>query len=120
MKTERVSYSELARRVGDCVLNNNLQSELGDDYEFELVHGKEMYCYKHETEEKCAKDDTQCDYESIDVYQTYIISQGGAEYLMRRTNEIIYYCEKLDIYLWGITHFGTSWGGVFTSVEIPE
>lgn len=116
---EQVSYSELARRVGDCILNNELQSQLAGEYEFELFSGEDTYCYKHETKEECAKDDSACEYESTDVYQTYIISQSGAGYLQRNTNEIVYYCEKLELYLWGITHFGTSWTGVFTQVKNP-
>lgn len=115
--TEKIAYSELARRVGDIVLNNELQSQLGGEYEFELINGEDTYCYKHETKEECQKDDSNCDYESIDVYQTYIISRNGAEYLQRNTNEIVYYCEKLELYLWGITHWGTSWDGVFTNIR---
>lgn len=117
-KTEQVSYQELARRVGDCILNNELQSELAGEYEFELVNGSDMYCYKHEDEEECKKNDyTDCQHESVDVYQTYIITQDGAEYLRDYTNEIVYHCEKLNIYLWGVTHFGTSWSHVYTSVK---
>jgi len=116
-KTEKVSYSELARRVGDCILNNQLQSELQDDCSFELFNGEDSYCYKHETKEECQKNDSECDYESRDVYQTYIITQDGAEYLQRNTNEIVYYCEKLELYLWGITHFGTGWDCVFTDIK---
>lgn len=116
-KTERVAYSELARRVGDCVLNNTIMTELAGEYEFELVGGEDTYCFKHETKEECQKDDSTCDYESKEVYQTYIISQSGAEYLQDNTNEIVYYCEKLDMHLWGITHFGTSWDGVYTDVK---
>lgn len=115
--TEKVSYSELARRVGDCILNNELQQKLAGEYEFELFNGEDMYCYKHETKEECEKNDSECDYESTDVYQTYIITQDGAEYLQRNTSEIVYYCEDLELYLWGITHFGTSWSGVFTSIK---
>lgn len=114
---EKISYSELARRVGDCVLNNSIMSELSADYEFELFNGEDTYCYKHEDKEECAKDDTNCDYESVEIYQTYIISQSSAEYLRRKTSEIVYYNEKLDIYLWGITHFGTGWDGVYTEIE---
>ncbi len=116
-KTETLSYSELARRVGDCILNNELQTQLGGDFEFELFNGEDTYCYKHETKEECQKDDSNCDYESTEVYQTYIITDSGAQYLQRNTNEIVYYCEKLDLYLWGITHFGTSWSIVFTSIK---
>lgn len=115
-KTESISYSELARRVGDCILNNEIQSALAGEYEFELFNGTDNYCYKHENESECLEKDHECDYESMDVYQTYIISESGAEYLQRNTNEIVYYCKKLGIYLWGITHFGTSWSGVYTQI----
>ena len=115
--TEKISYSELAKRVGDIVLNNEIMSQLAGEYEFELINGEDTYCYKHETKEECQKDDSNCDYESVDVYQTYIISRNSAEYLQRNTNEIVYYCEKLELYLWGITHFGTSWDGVFTNIR---
>lgn len=117
-KTERISYAELARRVGDTVLNNTIMSQTQTDgYYFDLENGADTYCYKHETEEECAKDDSNCDYESVEVYQTYIISGNSADYLERNTDEIIYYCDKLDIYLWGITHFGTGWDYVHTSVK---
>ncbi len=117
METETISYQELARRVGDCILNNEIMSELAGEYEFELFNGEDSYCYKHETKEECQKDSDVCDYESHDVYQTYIITEGGAEYLQSVSNEIVYHCEKLNIYLWGITHFGTSWSGVSTQIK---
>lgn len=113
---ERVSYAELAERVGDCILNNELQNQLAGEYEFELVNGDDQYCYRHEDKTECAANDTECDYESIDVYQTYIIEKSGADYLARKTNEIVYFCEKLEVYLWGITHFGTGWSAVFTDI----
>ena len=114
---EKISYDDLAKRVGDCILNNELQAQLGGEYEFELENGEVDYCYKHDTKEECEAQDDQCDYESVEVYQTYIIDAGGADYLKRKTNEIVYYCEKLELYLWGITHFGTSWTGVFTEID---
>lgn len=116
--TERISYKELAERVGDCILNNEVQSQLGGEYEFELTNGADNYCYTHENEAECeANDHIDCNHESIDVYQTYIIDASGADYLKRRTNEIVYYCEKLELYLWGITHFGTSWSIIFTDIS---
>lgn len=115
---EEISYSELARRVGDCILNNTIKAELtSDDYEFELFNGEDTYCYKHESKDECQKHSDDCDYENVDVYQTYIITEDGAGYLKSNTNEIVYYNDKLDLYLWGVTHFGTSWDGVFTSIK---
>lgn len=117
-KTESVSYAELARRVGDCVLNNTIRNSEEFMDSFEVMNGKTDYCYTHETEEECEKNDhIDCNHEYYDIYQDYIITQGGAEYLERNTNEIVFYSEKLDMYIWGITHFGTSWSGVFTDIK---
>lgn len=56
--------------------------------------------------------------EPFDIYQYYIISESGARILQDLTNEIIYYIAELDIYIWGITHFGTSWSYVLTDIKI--
>ena len=53
-----------------------------------------------------------------EIYQYYIISDPLAKILMELTNEIIYYIESLDIYVWGITHWGTSWDYVLTNIKI--
>ena len=55
-----------------------------------------------------------------EIYQYYIICDNGADFLQRYTNEIIYYIETLDIYVWGITHFGTSWDYVLTDIKIEN
>ena len=117
-KTEEVSYSELARRVGDCVLNINIRNS--DEFsDWEVFNGETDYCYTHETKEECKADEyTNCNHEYHDIYQDYIITESGAEYLERNTNEIVFYNSKLDMYVWGITHYGTSWDGVFTSVKL--
>ena len=52
-----------------------------------------------------------------DVYQWYIVSDNGAD-ILQRVNEIVYYNEELDMYLWGVTHFGTSWTYVLTDIPI--
>jgi hypothetical protein len=114
---ESISYSELAKRVGDCILNNEIHSRIGEDFVFELINGESDYCYKHETKEECEKDSDNCEFESRDICQEYIISKNGAEYLQKYTNEIVYYCKELELYLWGITHFGTSWNCVFTEIK---
>lgn len=52
-----------------------------------------------------------------DVFQWFIVDDWGAR-LLKEINEIVYYNEKLDMYLWGVTHYGTSWDYVLTSVAI--
>ena len=52
-----------------------------------------------------------------DIYQYYILNDGDAERLIEHTNEIIYYNSKLDMYLLGVTHWGTSWECVETDFK---
>ena len=52
-----------------------------------------------------------------EIYQYYIISDHGADILKRYTNEIVYYIDYLDIYIWGVTHWGTSWDYVLTDTK---
>lgn len=52
-----------------------------------------------------------------EVFQWFIVDDCGAR-LLQNINEIVYYNEKLDMYLWGVTHYGTSWDYVLTSIKI--
>ena len=52
-----------------------------------------------------------------EVFQWYIVDDWGAR-LLQEIDQIVYYNETLDIYLWGVTHFGTSWDYVLTNIEI--
>lgn len=56
----------------------------------------------------------------IDVFQYYIISEAGAEILKEWTDEIVWYNEELDLYVWGVTHYGTSWDYVLTDIKIKR
>jgi len=97
----KISYTELAKRVGDMVLCNEIATF--GDYLI-LENGSEI--------ENENKDDVTYK----DIYQYYIITEGGADYLKEYTDEIVYYHEKLDLYVWGITHYGTSWDYVHTNI----
>lgn len=52
-----------------------------------------------------------------EVFQWFIVDDWGAR-LLKGINEIVYYNEKLDMYLWGVTHYGTSWDYVLTNIKI--
>lgn len=115
-KTESISYMELARRVGDMVLCNEITTVDENIYD-DIKNGNIDYCIKHETREECEKDNDNCEFECIEIYQTYIINKSGADYLIRNTNEIVLYSDLLNVYVWGITHYGTGWDGVFTDIK---
>lgn len=98
-----VDYRTLSKCF-DAVLNNDVIGKLsGMGFEWELVNGIEY--------------DEEEDY-FIDIYQWFIIDDAGYRILSELTDEIVYYNEELDMYIWGITHFGTSWDYVLTDIKI--
>lgn len=56
---------------------------------------------------------------NADIYQYYIVSDYGAE-ILKEANEIVFYNETLDMYVWGVTHYGTSWSYVLTDIPIEK
>ena len=53
-----------------------------------------------------------------EIYQYYIVSDKGAEIIQAYTNDPLFYNEELDMHVWGITHWGTSWDYVLTDVKL--
>ena len=51
-----------------------------------------------------------------EIFQYYIVSSNGAE-ILEKCNEIVYYNDELDMYVWGVTHWGTSWDYVLTDIK---
>lgn len=128
MKKERASYSEMIDFCCDSlVLNNDIQKELeqagfcfdiycGDYSEYYDEDGKEITSKKFEEMYEMGVDVEECPKE---IYQQYIISDRDAERLEEYTNELVLYCEKLDLYLLCVTHFGTAWQGVAANWKEP-
>lgn len=54
-----------------------------------------------------------------DVFQWYIISPSFAE-VLEDIDEIVFYNQRLDMYLWGVTHYGTSWSYVLTNIPLNQ
>ncbi len=52
-----------------------------------------------------------------EIFQYFIVSDAGAE-LLKDYGEIVYYLPALDVYIWGVTHYGTSWDYVLTNIKI--
>jgi hypothetical protein len=91
-----LDYQTLGFIVGDAILNNTVRGETMT--EWEMVNGE---------------------FGEYDmVFQDYIISERGYEILSELTDEIVFYNENLDMYIWSITHYGTAWSHVLTDVEL--
>lgn len=58
--------------------------------------------------------------EQPEIFQFFIISGQGAEILEDYTNEIVFYNSDLDMYVWGVTHWGTSWDYVLTDIPCEK
>lgn len=54
------------------------------------------------------------------VMSDYIISKYGYEFLKEYTDELVFYNENLDVYIWAVTHWGTSWDHVTTNTQLIE
>lgn len=53
-----------------------------------------------------------------EIYQYFIVSNNGAEIIKQYTDDPLFYNEELDMYVWGITHYGTSWSYVLTDIQL--
>ncbi len=96
LKNGYLDYFTLAEIVGARILNNTVRAETMEDWE--MVAG-------------------EWDFDGM-VYQDYIVSVSGYLFLKEHTDELVFYNEKLDIYVWAITHFGTSWDYVLTDIKL--
>lgn len=136
IKNGYVDYATLAKAF-DAVLNNNIISntyEIGYwEQESGFVDNSEQIEELREkieeleemegTEEEVAELESQIEELEeehdgyTEIYQYYIVSDGGAE-ILKRFNEIVFYNDVLDMYVWGVTHWGTSWDYVLTDIKI--
>lgn len=92
----RLDYRTLAFMLEDCILNNSLRAAtLG---EWEIVAG---------------------DLDKM-VMQDFIITRYGYEILKDYTNELVFYNDRLGIYIWAVCHWGTSWAYELTNTKLEE
>jgi hypothetical protein len=96
MITKTITYGELAKRL-DALKLFNKAPELDENIYDGLENGS------------LTLDEEGYEDEYKDIFQWYLISPSDAEYIKRNTDELIFYSDVLDEYVWGITHFGTSW-----------
>lgn len=142
MQNGRVDYATLAKCF-DAVLNNDIMQLTYDIGYWDQVSGiidntddiEELEEKRDELEEKNESSPSQIleneinkindqieelerEQDDQEVFQWFIIDDLGARLLQDETNEIVYYNETLDMYLWGVTHYGTSWDYVLTDIKI--
>ena len=87
-QTVRCNYSQIFYPNSSLILCNNIPQV--DEYLFDNIENGSFWEY-------------------CDIFQWYIIDNSTAERLKRSTKELIFYSEKLDVYVLGVTHYGTAW-----------
>ena len=95
IENKRLSYYNLFYKDESMILCNNIAN---DWEELEVMNGD--------------IDD--------EIYQYYIIDDSTAQRLIDNTDEIILYHNRLDIYILGVCHYGTSWQYVLTDFELVK
>lgn len=91
-----LDFKAMREIMGACILNNIIRDfEISD---WEIVNGE-------------FNDMVMCD---------YIISEYGYEFLKEHTDELVFYNESLDIYVWAVTRWGTAWDYELSNIELEE
>ncbi len=113
-----ITYRELSDRLNACKLFNKAP-ELDEEIYDGIVNGTlGVPCEKHDTiQDDCGTEPIACGEEWEEIYQWYLIDPSDAEYLKSVTDELVFYSDILDEYVWGVTHYGTSWDGVTLEVK---
>lgn len=96
----------------------NEKMELLEERYYECEETEEQEELENQIEEIKEKiSDLENEYSDAEIFQYYIVSEQGAE-ILKEINEIVFYNETLDMYVWGVTHWGTSWDYVLTDIKL--
>ena len=112
----RVDYATFAKSFNH-VLNNDIMSELEQKgFYFEQIGG--FVDNSEEIDELQEQiDELEEEQNPGEIFQYYIVDDDR---ILQENNEIVFYCEELDLYIWGVTHWGTSWDYVLTGICYDE
>ena len=105
-----VDYGTLAKSF-QCVLNNDI-----------IVKTEGVVGYWEQISGWGGNDDYINDNDDYgdyvpEIFQWYIVDYNGAK-ILQEVGEIVYYNDELDMYVWGVTHYGTGWDYVLTDIKI--
>lgn len=92
-KPVRCTYAQIFYPDSNMILCNSIPEAFPEMWEY-IENGSD---YDEENDEY------------REIYQYYIIDDMTAQRLKECTDEIIFYIEKLDLHVLGVTHWGTSW-----------
>ena len=103
--TEKTDAADEAEEAGDAAEAEKLRAEAA-----------ELEAEAEKKEE--AADDLEAEQDPPEIFQFFIVDDAGAEIIQEWTDNPLFYCESLDMYIWGVTHWDTSWDYVLTDIRI--
>lgn len=105
--------------LGNCYTYDEKEERI-EELEAKIKELEEVKTEVSEAEIEKIREDIEVleDTHYIEIFQYFIISDDGAEILKDWTTEIVFYNEELDMYVWGVTHCGTSWAYVLTDIKL--
>lgn len=126
-----VDYRTLARSF-DAVLNNDIISntynvgywDIISSYNSDEINELRDRIYELETQDETS-DELDELYGQLDelenttpeIFQYYIVSDNAVS-ILEEAGEIVFYNAALNMYVWGVTHYGTAWDYVLTNIKI--
>lgn len=112
--TEKIE--ELQEEIDSIMYDINEMIDADESFEDSEKH-QSMVAQLEELQDEINELENEQEYcNNAEIYQYYIVSSRGAE-ILEKINEIVFYNEELDMYVWGVTHFGTSWDYVLTDIK---
>lgn len=101
-------------------------NEYTNEEALERIRELEEMIEEADEDQNAAIEAWKADIESLDrpeentIYQYYIVSRRGAELLMEETNETVFFNPELDMFVWGITTYGTAWNCLLTGIPLER
>lgn len=97
--------------------SHTVEVEMGEDYYWIDKDGNRLTCEEYDKLDADTQD--ECQEEYVEFYQYYIVGDEALYYL-KENNETVYYIPDLNLYVWAVSHFGTSWDYVLTNIKINK
>lgn len=106
------NYDEIeSKREQIETLENTLENAFDEEHEHYINNQIEIV--KEQIEEL----ENEQDYQP-EIFQYFIVSEQGKRIIEEFTNDPLFYIPVLDIYVWGVTHWGTAWDYVLTDTKL--
>ena len=116
-KTIRCNYAQLFHDNDSLLRCNDIPKV--DELLWDNIEGGELYNYYDNDGNEITKEEYDelgwengANEQMRDIYQYYLINESLADMLKEHTDNIVFYSDKLNLYVLGVTHFGTGWSCV--------